>query len=403
MTTVRGFIENIRDLNKIQFIIIRNEGVPVQCTLQKNDTNIRLNAIISSLTQESVVEIEGVRQDNPAVKLNGYEILITDIIVHSRAEAQLPMDELSSEDTRADWRFLELRKKENKNIFEAQTKMLRAMREFLCEHKFIEIHTPKLIGTASESGAEVFKLDYFGKEAYLAQSPQFYKQMAIASDFGRVFEIAPAFRADKSDTNRHSSEFISIDIEMAWVKNHYNIMDVQEEMIKYALTKIGIFENLQTPNEPFSRITFQRAKEITGGNPNEDLTSSEEKTICVNVKERKPTDFVFITDYPSHLRPFYHERDSETGLAKSFDLLYKGIEITSGAKREHRPERLIEQIKEKGLAIEPLQDYINFFKYGCPPHGGLGMGLARFVMLALGLDNIKKVEFLHRDKSRLRP
>ena len=413
-TAVKGFVESIRDLNKVQFIIVRQDSVLtfhrlVQCVIQKNEANANINAVISALTRESVVEVEGTRQENPSVKLNGYEILITNIVVHSVSAEQLPVDDLSNEDTRANWRFLELRKKENKDIFYKQTQILQAMRTFLTEKGFIEIHTPKLIGTASESGAEVFKVDYFGKEAYLAQSPQFYKQMAIAADFNKVFEIAPAFRADKSDTNRHSSEFISIDLEMAWVKSHHDIMDLQEQMINHCLKSIEISPSPTSPLiMPFARVTFEMAKSIvevlgSKGNPNEDFTPAEEKMLGEYASAIKSTDFIFVTDYPSPLRPFYHERDEETGLTKSFDLLYKGVEITSGAKREHKPTILEAQIKWKGLAIEPLQDYINFFKYGCPPHGGLGMGLARFVMLALKLDNIKKVELLHRDKNRLRP
>ena len=413
MSTIKGFVESIRDLNKVQFIVVRQDSIMtakplVQCVIQKNEANAHINAIVSSLTKESVVEVEGNHQENPSVKLNGYEILITSIVVHSISAEQMPVDDLSLEDTRADWRFLELRKKENKDIFYKQTAMLHAMRTFLTQTGFIEIHTPKLIGTASESGAEVFKVDYFGKEAFLAQSPQFYKQMAIVSDFNRVFEIAPAFRADKSDTNRHSSEFISIDLEMSWVKSHHDIMDLQEQMINHCLKAIALSSS---PNSqltmPFARVTFEMAKSIvkelgSTGNATEDFTPAEERMLGEYASAVKATDFIFVTDYPSHLRPFYHER-GEDGLTKSFDLLYKGVEITSGAKREHRPEILEAQIREKGLELKPLEDYVNFFKYGCPPHGGLGMGLARFTMLALGLDNIKKVEFLHRDKTRLRP
>lgn len=398
MQTIKGFVESVRDLPKIQFIVVRDKGCQTQCTLLKNEANAELNAKISTLTKESVVEVSGELKDNPSVKLNGEELLISEIKIHSIPVGHIPVSDTSGEDTLADWRFLELRKPENLEIFKTQTRILMEIRLFLDGKDFIEIFTPKIIGTASESGAEVFKLDYFGKEAYLAQSPQFYKQMAMASDFNKVFEIAPAFRADKSNTNRHSSEFISIDLEMAWTESHHDIMEFQEEMITHCMRHaFGTIPNA------FAKITFHEAKKIVGGTSTEDFTPAEEKAIGVWGELNKETDFVFVTDYPSSLRPFYHERDEKTGLTKSYDLLYKGVEITSGAKREHRYEILEKQILEKGYVLEPLQDYVNFFKYGCPPHGGFGMGLARFIMLMLNLPNIKKVEFLHRGKNRLRP
>ena len=261
----------------------------------------------------------------------------------------------------------------------------------------------------SESGAEVFEVKYFDGFAYLAQSPQFYKQMAIASGFERIFMTGPVFRAEPSFTTRHMTEFTGWDFEMAYIQSHHEIMDMEEGMLKAGFAKLaeaGLIESQVAT--PFARLSLAEAKTklkaagITSDKEG-DLSPDEERGICKIVKEETGSDFVFVTDYPPATRAFYHMRDESTGLTKSFDLLYKGVEITTGAQREHRPEILVKQAAEKGVSEASLSDYVNFFRFGCPPHGGAGIGPGRIVAQILDLASVKEATFLPRDVKRLRP
>jgi aspartyl-tRNA synthetase len=301
-----------------------------------------------------------------------------------------------------------------------QTTVEQAMREFAYREGCTEMHTPKLMGTASESGAEVFKLGYFGNSAYLAQSPQFYKQMAIAAGIDRVFEVGPVFRAEPSFTSRHATEFTGVDVELAWIDGVQDVMDFEERMLVHTLTTVknvhgdAIRERfgveVTVPALPFPRITMARAQQILrarGWDPQgtkEDLDPEGERGLAAHVKQETGHEFVFVTEYPASIRPFYHMRPADRpDLTSSFDLLWKGLEITTGAQREHRHEVLLEQAAEKGVGAESLQDYLNCFRYGCPPHGGLGMGLGRVLMVMLGLDSIREATFLFRGPNRLTP
>jgi aspartyl-tRNA synthetase len=294
-----------------------------------------------------------------------------------------------------------------------------AMREYWLAHGFIQVYSPKLMGLPSESGAELFSLDYFGKKAYLAQSPQLYKQMAMSAGFEKIFEIGPVFRANPSHTTRHDTEFTSIDMEISYIESHEDVMKVEEEWITHFLKRIrekhgeeiknAFGAEIEVPKIPFPRLTMAQAKKTLariGIRQGEDLDSEGEKAICAIVKEKFGHDFVFITEYPAGARPFYHMRAkgaSGEEVTKSFDLLWKGLEITTGAQREHRYEILKKQAQEKGLHLEPLEDYLNFFKWGCPPHGGCGISPTRLLMILLGLKNVREATFLPRDTERLRP
>jgi aspartyl-tRNA synthetase len=275
---------------------------------------------------------------------------------------------------------------------------------------------------ASEGGAELFTLDYFGQTAALAQSPQFYKQMAMAAGLERVFEIAPAFRADPSFTPRHATEFISVDLEMAWIESHADVMALEERWLQHVLGRVlaahgdairtvfGV--EVVVPEIPFPRRTMAEAQELLHGfghvPPSEtktgDLDPAGERLLCEWAKRELGHEFIFITDYPVGVRPFYHMRSPENpGLTRSFDLLWKWHEITTGSQREHRYDVLLRQAQEKGVALEGIQFYLDFFRYGCPPHGGFGFGLARLLAALLGLHNIRAVTFLHRGPNRLAP
>ncbi|XFA99574.1 aspartate--tRNA(Asn) ligase [Candidatus Izemoplasma sp. B36] len=421
--SISGFVDKIRDLQYVQFLIIRDSSAKIQVTIEKEEKNKELNEIVSSLTKESTVKVTGLVLEAPKVKLRGMEVIPSKIEVTSVSEDELPIDILdynnkSNQDLRLDNRFLDLRTERNYLIFKAQTIAENAMRKYWIDHNFIEIHSPKILGTASESGAEVFKLEYFGKTVYLAQSPQFYKQMAMSAGFNNVFEIGPVFRAENSHTAYHATEFTSVDCEMSWIESHHDVMDLEEavmvNVMKDLKESIGeeftkTFKNeIKVPEVAFPRIPFSEAKKIIQenykyiGEKEFDFDRREEELICLYARKKLNSDFVFVIDYPFEARPFYHMLD-ERGLTKSFDLLYKGIEITTGAQREHRIDVLKKQAELKEIPLESLDFYFNFFKYGVPPHGGYGFGLNRFLMKVFNIDNIRDVTFLYRGPNRVNP
>jgi len=296
------------------------------------------------------------------------------------------------------------------------------MRDFWLSKGFIEIHTPKLMGSPSEGGAELFTLDYFGRTASLAQSPQFYKQMAMAAGMDQVFEIGPVFRADPSFTPRHATEFTGVDMEMSWIESHFDIMEFEESWLQYVLKtlrekhgkeiKESFGVEVREPALPFPKITMQEAQEILGNlghipsdeTKKGDIDPQGERLLGKYAQEKYGHEFIFITDYPQDIRPFYHMRHSDKPeLTKSFDLLWKWMEITTGAQREHRYDVLVEQAKEKEVNPETIQFYLDFFRFGCPPHGGFGFGLARLLAVMLNRKSIRDVVFLHRGPNRLIP
>ena len=421
---IQGFVDKIRDLQYVQFVVLRDSSAKVQMTIEKNEDNKALNNIVSSLTKESTILAKGTIYKQEKVKLRGMEFIPKDIIVTSAAEDELPIDILdynnkSKQDLRLDNRFLDLRVDKNYLIFKGQTLAEMAMRDYWINHDFIEIHSPKILGTASETGAEVFALEYFGKTVFLAQSPQFYKQMAMAAGFNNVFEIGPVFRAENSHTAYHATEFTSVDCEISWIKDHHEVMDLEEAKLVKVMTRLKenigeefkhIFKkDIQVPTKAFPRMPFLEAKQIIQkqykyfGEKSYDFDRREEELIGLYAKKNLGSDFVFIIDYPFEARPFYHMLDEQTKLTKSFDLLYKGIEITTGAQREHRIDVLKAQALKKEMSLESLDFYLNFFKYGMPPHGGYGFGLTRFLMRLFEVESIRDVTFLYRGPNRVMP
>jgi len=413
---VQGFVENFRNKRTMAFIVIKDITGKLQITIEK-EKHPEMIEMLDKLTIHSVVTFTGEVLKNDYVKLGGIEMLPDEMQVESYAEP-LPIKDDSDIDCKMDFRWIDLRRDINHLLFELQTTLTGAMREFLVARNFIEIHTPKLIAAASESGSDVFEVKYFDTKAYLAQSPQFYKQMAMAAGLERIFETGPVFRAEKSYTNKHATEFSGFDLEFSYIESFEDVMKIEEEILAYAIEKVkekhgeAIKEaygvELVVPTLPFPRMKLcdvyaELEKRYGYTVPDElkgDLTTEAERMTKQLAADMFGHEFLFITDYDAKERAFYHMRD-ENGVPQGYDLIWRGVEITTGAQREHRYEVLKAQAEEKGLA-EDVKFYLEFFKYGCPPHGGFGLGIDRLTMLFLGL-SIKEVQFLFRGPNRLTP
>ena len=429
--TVSGWVEKVRDQKFVQFVVLRDESGAVQLVNggvlreadpenPRSDILVPRTLTISELTHGSFITVSGELQHNERVKLGGVEIQIDEITVVTKALPENPVADDSNIDVRLDWRFLDLRRPEQNLVFRVQTTFLHALRQIWVDRSFIEIQTPKLMASASESRAELFEVEYFEGKAFLAQSPQFFKQMAQAAGFGGIFEVGPAFRADPSFTSRHATEFTSIDAEMSWVESHEDVMNLHEELMVAGLSAVkekhgeeisklfGV--EIEVPARPFPRIPLAEAKEIVKAEGYEvpradaDMDPEGERRIAAHVKQKYGHDFVFLTDYAASIRPFYHMLNAEDpSLTKSYDLIYRGTEISTGAQREHRVEVLEEQARAKGMDPAELSFYLDFFRYGVPPHGGFGMGLNRVLMLMLHQPSIRETTYLFRGPNRLLP
>lgn len=422
IVTLQGWVHTLRAQSKIAFLLLRDREGIVQCVITKDRTE--LFDRIKKLSEESVVEIQGKVVGAKAAP-GGYEVQVTGLMLLSAAAPNLPIPIIeksgnaTEQGIRLDYRWLDLRKPEKLLIFKVWTAMEAAFRQYFLSQGFLEIHSPKLMSAPSESGAQLFTVDYFDRKAYLAQSPQFYKQMAMAAGLERVFEVGPVFRAEPSFTTRHATEFTGYDFEMSFIESHQDVMTMWQnaivQIVAVVKEKFGapIKEyygvDAVIPTVPFPQLTMAQAKEKlhaagVSGEPEGDLTAEEEKALGEIIQREHGHQFIFITDYPISVRPFYHMRYADRPqTTKSFDLLWGGVEITTGAQREHRYDVLVKQAQEKGMNIEQLQHYLNFFKYGCPPHGGAGIGPGRMVMKLLNAENIREVTYLHRGVKRLTP
>ena len=415
-TIISGWAKKIRDTKYMIFIVLQDRSSSIQVSIDK-ENNKELVKKMEGVLPDSIIEFKGKMVLSEYVKNGGKEFLPTELKVISSAEA-LPLENNANIDTRLDFRWIDLRSEKNQLMMAVQSEMVRAMREYLYNNDFTEIHTPKLLGTASESGSEVFEVKYFDRKAYLAQSPQFYKQMALASGLERVFEVAPAFRAENSNTNRHTTEFTSFDVEMAFIDSYEDIMSLEEDILIYALTKVkekyedkinDIFDTeVIIPVKPFPRIKlndlykelherygYEIPKEDVG-----DMNAEAEKLTSKFALEVYGSEFIFVTDFSKTKRAFYHMREND--IPQGYDLIWRGTEITTGAQREHRYEILKKQCEEKGLTKD-VEFYLKFFKYGCPAHGGFAIGVDRLNMLLLNIPSLKEEMFLFRGPNRLEP
>ena len=415
-----GYVENIRNKKYMCFIVLRDLSGKIQITIEK-EKHPEMVEDLDKITVDSVISVEGLVLASEYVKLNGMEMYPDTLKIESIAEASpivAPKGEETNIDLRIDYRWIDLRTEKNNLMFKTQSYFIAKCREFLVNKDFIEIHSPKLIAAESESGAGVFKVDYFGGNAYLAQSPQFYKQMAMAAGFERIFESGPVFRAEKFASRKHATEFTGFDLEFSYITSYDDVMKMEEEMLTYALAgvkeKYGddikrVFDiEVVVPTLPFPRIDlhdlYADLEKMYGYVvPEEekgDLTTEGERMCAKYSMEKFGHEFLFVTGYSKECRAFYHMRN-EDGVPCGYDLIWKGCEITTGAQREHRYDVLKAQAKEKGLD-EDVKFYLDFFKYGCPPHGGFGIGVDRITMLIFNV-GIKDAMFIFRGPDRLNP
>lgn len=419
---VAGFVHNLRLKKELAFVDLRDASGIMQLVFEASIAPDAF-AVAENLNIESYLEVVGDLKEKPARKgqedaPKDYELAISEAVLVSKSLEQLPipvMQKIENEaslDLRLDNRWLDLRKPEHRLVFQTWTLLEAGCRDYFLDNNFLQIYTPCLMNTSSETGAEVFEVKYFERKAYLSQSPQFYKQMAMAAGMEKVFMTGTVFRAEPSFTTRHVTEFTGWDFEIANIISHEDIMAAEEKMLIAGferLKKASLPIEIEVPVAPFPRWSLKLAKEKLAAigvksEKDHDVSPEEEREICRLAKEETGCDFLFLTDYPVEARPFYHMRhENDNGLTKSFDLLYRGLEITTGAQREHRIEILEKQAIEKGMNLEELKDYLNFFRFGCPAHGGVGIGPARIIMKLLNLHSVKEACFLPRDVKRLNP
>ena len=418
---VSGWIDTKRALGKIIFLILRDRKGKIQLIIKEKEVGEELFKKVEELTEESVISATGKIDLNEEAP-GGMEIKPEEIEILNKSESSLPIDFSDKVNTslskRLDWRYLDLRNPDRLLIFKVLNTVERAMKEYCYKKGLIEINTPKLMSIASETGAELFELDYFeDRKAYLAQSPQIYKQMAVASGMEKVFEQGPVFRANPSHTSRHDTEFTMFDVELGFIDSEEDVMEFEEKWLQYIFKKVkekhgeeidrtfGV--EVKVPEIPFPRVTWNEVLETLNEKSKEEVKeigSNEEKEIGKHVEEKNNHEFVFITEFPYEERPFYHmKKEDDPNITKSFDLLFKGLEITTGAQREHRHEKLMEQIKEKRMKAEKYKFYLDMFKYGCPPHGGYAVSPTRIVMKILELGNVRESTLFPRDTERLKP
>lgn len=412
---LKGWVQDVRNLSKIKFIILRDRSGDMQTLAIKSKTDQTVFENIDNVTPESVIELTGTPKENKESKW-GIEVLISNLKILSIAKTPLPVDNSDKSQTnidkRIDHRFLDVRNKKINAIFRIRSKIANILTNFLNSQDFIQIQTPKLTGIGVESGAEVFELNYFGKKAFLAQSPQIYKQMFMNAGFERVYELGSVFRAENSNTTRHLTEFVGIDLEMAFIKDENELMDFAQKMFIHLIKELKDSPELKILNvdlkvpKQIPKISIKEAKELLKEkgktyNEDDDLDPEGEKIIGEIMLEKYDSIFVFLTDFPWIIRPFYHMK--KDNLTKSFDLICNGVEICTGAQREHRLNILKDQAKEKEINLNDMNSYLEIFEYGIPPHGGIGFGLDRITQVLLNLKNVREAVLLPRDPDRLTP
>lgn len=414
---MNGTVHNIRNMGDVAFIILRKAEGLVQCVYEEGTTAFELK----SLKEESAVEVTGVVAAEDRAP-QGFELRLRGIRVLSEPAEGLPIaihkwKMNTSLETKLSLRPISLRNVRERAKFKIQEGIVRGFRDFLHGQGFTEIRTPKIVSRGAEGGANVFKLDYFNKKAELGQSPQFYKQIMVGV-YDRVFEAAPVFRAEKHNTTRHLNEYVSLDFEMGYIDRFEDVMAMETGFLQYTMEllnreyarELKMLDVTLPAVDKIPQVRFDRAKELAAEKYNRricnpyDLEPEEEMLIGRYFKEEYGSDFVFVTHYPTKKRPFYAMEDpADPRFTLSFDLLFKGLEVTTGGQRIHDYQMILEKMKKRGMEPEDIKDYLMIFKYGMPPHGGLGIGLERLTMRLLDEQNVRETTLFPRDVARLEP
>jgi len=410
-----GAVYKIRKMSGFSFVIIRTARNLIQCVLDTSKCSHE------ELCENACVRIKGMVRKEERARA-GFEIDILEVEILSQPAAESPVvinnkEVKASLETKLDYRPVTLRNQKERAVFKIQEGFINGAREFLRNQKFTEIHTPKIVFAGVEGGANMFTLEYFGKEAYLAQSPQAFKQMMVGV-YDRVFEVGAVYRAEKHDTARHLNEYMGLDLEMGYINSFYDIMETETAMLQYSMAylKDNYKEELELLSvslpvvEEIPVISFQEAKEWIQKEFNRkiadfyDFEPEEERLLCQLVKEKTGSEFIFVNHYPTAKRPFYAmEEDNDKEVTKSFDLLFRGIEVTTGGQRIHDYHAQVEKMVARGMNPEAFESYLMLHKYGIAPHGGLGMGVERFTMSLLGKNNVREAALFPRDMNRLVP
>jgi len=420
--TLNGWVHDLRDMGGLKFLLLRDSTGIIQITIVKKDVPEKLLGTIKGLTAESVISVTGKVQANTKVK-SGVEIIPTTITLLALAKPELPISVTEKAITtgqakRLDWRCLDLRKLKHQAIFRIQSALLEGMTTYLLGNGFTQVFTPCILGVASESGSEVFPLIYFDREAFLRQDPQLHRQLTIAGGITKIFDIGPAWRAELSHTNKHLCEHRVCAVEAAFIKDEYDTMRLEEQLIIAALTNVKkkcaqdlelLEVKLTIPKAPFPVLQFPeiydivrtRGKKIEEG---EDLDAEADALVWEHVREKLKTEFYFVNRFPSRIKPFYvMKNDADPRWARSVDLNFKGMELSSGGQREHRYEKLMENVKNKGMNASEVEWFTQFFQYGVPPHGGFAIGIERLTMSLLNIENVRDCVLFPRDPERLVP
>jgi len=414
--TIAGWVEDIRNIGSIAFIIIRDRKGTLQVTALKKEKPEIFEKLVN-IPRESVISVKGLCQNSEKAR-NGYEILPDEFEILSTAETPLPLgvvDKIESDlDTRLDNRFIDLRKEDIQAIFKIRSKVISSVHDYLRKKDFIEVHTPNIIASSSEGGTDVFKIKYFEKNAFLAQSPQLYKQTMMATGFDRVYEIAWYFRAEEHNTRRHLNESTAVDLEMAFISSEEDVMKILEGLVAHMWNAASdcteelkiLNKEVKVPKLPFKRITYDDVIEKLNKNKSdikwgEDLGTEEEKLLG-SIMKKEGNTFYFITKYPIEAKPFYTMPEGDK-YSRGFDLECKGVEMASGSQRIHDIKLLKQRINKLNLNIKDFESYLKSFRYGMPPHGGFGFGIERFLMELLDIKNIRECILFPRDRTRLNP
>lgn len=411
---VQGWVRNIRNLGQIVFFDVRDRSGTVQCVLEKELVKIPLNL-------EFVVSVNGFAKHAPKAP-DGHEISVTHVEILNKAESSLPF-ELNKKslnvrlDTMLDHRVLSLRHAKVHATFAIQSVLAGAFREYLAKNGFTQIFTPKIVATGTEGGSNLFPIQYFEHQAYLAQSPQFYKQMMVGAGYERVFEIGPVYRAEEHNTSRHLNEYTSLDVETGFIRSEDELMDLEVDLLKYMLEQVASgceaeldLLNIElpvladVPKIPVLEAQAILLRKYGKLSPEGDLDAEGERLICKYVADQGKPAFVFLTEYPVDIRPFYAmPTPHNPKLTASFDLIFNGLEITTGGQRIHEFGQLAASIQSRGLNPESFGGYMEMFRYGMPPHGGFAIGLERLTSRLLGQNNVREAAAFPRDRSRLTP